>query len=162
MNESELAWIVFRAAYSFVFLNAAWQCGKNRSGIEWTIAESRILFGDGAKLLGPGGIVVMAGGGLSILLGLFAELGGTALALFLVMGTVIHLRQRDRASALAKAVAHRLGDAQLEALQQLAVSAQLGHYSSAMKNLSLAGPAFFFAIMGSGPWSLARLWGLAG
>jgi len=155
---ADLAWLIFRAAYSFVFLNAAWQCGKSRAGVEWTIAEARILFGESARFFGPAGIVVMGAGGLSILLGFCAEIGGLILVLFLPLGAVIHLRQRDRARRVEKEIQASLS-VKSDALGQLGMSAQLGHYSSAIKNWSLLGPAVFFAVMGSGPRSLLALWG---
>jgi uncharacterized membrane protein YphA (DoxX/SURF4 family) len=162
MELAPFAWLLFRATYSWVFLNAAWQCGKSRAGIEWTIAESSILFGRMATVLGPLGILVMAFGGLSILLGAFAELGGIMLAMFLVPGTVIHLRKRREAASLAGNIRSRLeaGSPPMQSLDALTVLADLGHYSSAMKNISLLGPAVFFAVMGPGPYALARLWGM--
>lgn len=155
----DLAWLLFRAAYSFVFLNAAWQCGKSRAGVRWTIDEASILFGKYAWFFGPAGIVIMGAGGLSILLGFCAEIGGLILVFFLPLGALIHLRQRDRAARMEKEIQASL-PAKSEALGKLGMSAQLGHYSSAIKNWSLLGPAIFFAVMGSGPWSVLTLWGL--
>jgi uncharacterized membrane protein YphA (DoxX/SURF4 family) len=160
MTLNDIAWLAFRAGFSIVFLNAAWQCGKNQGGITWTIDESRILFGDAARVFGPAGIVVMGAGGLAILLGVGAELAGIVLTVFLLMGAVIHLRHSEEAVRLAAEV--RGNTVASEPLRHLAVSCQLGHYSSAMKNYSLCGPALFFAIMGSGNCSIVRLWGLAG
>ncbi len=162
MDWVTIAWLIFRASYSWVFLNAAWQCGKNRAGVDWTIAESEIIFGRFAPVLGPIGIVVMAVGGLSILFGIFAEIGGVLLASFLVPGTVIHLRKRSEARGLADALRSELGSSHLESLDKLTVLAVLGHYSSAMKNVSLIGPAVYFAVMGCGPMGFYRWWGLAG
>ena len=126
MDASDVAWLVFRESYSFVFLNAAWKCGKDKAGIEWTIAESRILFGDAAKVFGPAGIFVMGAGGISILLGLWAEVGGSVLAGFVLMGAVIHLRNQNRAIVLAKAVQDTLGGQKCDPLDELALNAQLG------------------------------------
>ncbi len=154
-----VAWISIRLLFSYVFLNAAWQCGKNRQGREWTVNESRILFGDAAGLFGPLGIVAMAIGGLSILLGICAEFGGILLTVFLAMGAAIHFSHSKRASELQTSISSEAEDQ--SRLTELAVSAQLGHYSSAIKNISLMGPSIFFAIMGSGPYSCCRLWGLA-
>jgi uncharacterized membrane protein YphA (DoxX/SURF4 family) len=151
-----LAFLVLRVSYSFVFLNAAWQCGKDRNGLQWTIEESRILFGKYAPLFGPAGIAVMGLGGLSILLGVYAEIGGGMLAFFVLPGALIHLRKRDEAGRLGAAIP--VSEADKPRLGQLAVSAVLGHYGSAMKNFSLFGPGAFLAMMGSGAWSLDRLW----
>lgn len=154
MNWELIAWLAFRAAYSFVFLNAAWKCGKDRAGIEWTISEARVLFGDAARLLGPAGILVMGAGGLSILFGVAGDVGGALLCTFLPLGALIHLKQRDRAKSLEKSIT--TGNA--TELADLSMTAQLGHYSSAMKNWSLLGPAIFFAIKGTGPASFFALW----
>ncbi len=42
-------------------------------------------------------------------------------------------------------------------LTALGVSAQLAHYSSALKNLTLLTVALFIAAVGTGPYSLASL-----
>ena len=154
-----LSWILFRILFSIIFLNAAWQCGRNQAGRKWTISESKILFGDLAPIFGIAGIFVMAFGGLSILFGAAAEVGGAVLAVFLAMGAVIHFRHSKNAGQLHQSLIAKSEDTAQEHLQELAVSAQLGHYSSAIKNISLMGPAIFFAFMGSGPLSIFRLWG---
>lgn len=155
-----VAWLAFRAFYSFVFLNAAWQCGKNRAGIEWTIAESRILFGNAAPIFGPAGILVMGLGGVSILLGFCAEIAGVSLLLFLPMGAVIHFRQRKRAVSLGESSKASMSAGNMEVVTELTTLAALGHYSSAIKNWSLIGPAIFLSVIGSGPYSLMHAWGL--
>jgi len=104
---SDVAYLVLRALFSFVFLNAAWQCGKSKEGVEWTIEESRILFGEWAPMFGIGGIGVMAVGGLSVLLGIYPEIGASMLAVFLVLGSVIHFR-RQKDSKLFSLRAQRL------------------------------------------------------
>lgn len=159
-----IAWIAFRLLFSVVFLNAAWQCGKSAEGRAWTVEESKILFGNAAKFFAPIGILIMGFGGISILFGVLAEIGGALLSGFLLLGTLIHLRHSKNASALLNSLLDTLDDGaeseRSEMLQTLATSAQLGHYSSAMKNMSLMGPSVFFTVMGSGPWSVVSLWGL--
>lgn len=149
-----VAYMILRISYSIVFLNAAWQCGKSKAGIRWTIEESRILFGNTAPLFGVAGIFVMGFGGLSVLLGIYPEIGGVMLGLFVLPGAIIHHRKQKEAQVLGD----ELGAPGDEKTQVLTTLALLGHYSSAMKNYSLCGPGLFLALTGGGAWVVALLW----
>lgn len=151
---TDIAYLILRISYSIVFLNAAWQCGKSKAGVRWTIEESRILFGNAAPLFGIAGIFVMGFGGLSVLLGFFPEIGGLMLGLFVLPGAIIHHRKQKESLALG----NELGASQNEKAQELATLASLGHYSSAMKNYSLCGPGLFLALTGGGAWSIISFW----
>jgi hypothetical protein len=73
---------------------------------------------------------------------------------------LIHLRQRDRAKGFGDQIQKSIASADSDPATQLTTLAVLGHYSSSVKNWSLVGPAIFFAIVGSGPYSLLHLWGV--
>jgi hypothetical protein len=164
-------WLTLRLGVGLLFLNAAWACGKNTAARKWTEIETAILVPPPyAKLCSLIGIMTMGLGGTSVLFGLYGELGGLMLAGFLVPGAMIHFRKmkevdalvaqlRPPASVPAPAVAPTPpADAPLGPLDVLAVSARLGHYSSALKNLALVGVMLLIAAVGTGPWSLLRLW----
>lgn len=158
MDFEAIGWLIFRVSYSFVFLNAAWQCGKSKEGIAWTVEESRILFGKAAPLFGPAGIVVMAVGGLSVLLGIYGEVGGLMLASFVLPGAIIHLRKQKESVSLAEELKNSIQPDGESKLGQLGILASLGHYSSAMKNFSLFGPGLLLLFTGTGAYSVDRLW----
>ena len=151
---TDIAYLIFRISYSIVFLNAAWQCGKSKAGIQWTIDESRILFGKAAPLFGVAGIFVMGFGGLSVLLGIYPEIGGLMLGLFVLPGAIIHHRKQKESQSLGG----ELGANDNQKVQMLTALASLGHYSSAMKNYSLCGPGIFLALTGGGAWVIVSLW----
>jgi len=79
------------------------------------------------------GIIILTGG-LSVALGFHGRLGAVLLFVFLV--TAALLMHRFWAAADPQAAAN-----------------QLAHF---MKNLALAGAALFIAVVGTGPYSLAR------
>lgn len=157
MDWNSIALLIFRISYTFVFLNAAWQCGRSKEGIAWTIDESRILFGNAAPIFGIAGIATMAIGGLSVLLGIYGEIGGLMLAAFVLPGAIIHLRKQKESSSLAQEI-QQASESEKEKVGQLGILASLGHYSSAMKNFSLFGPGLYFLFAGTGAYSIDRLW----
>jgi uncharacterized membrane protein YphA (DoxX/SURF4 family) len=162
--------LILRLALGALFLNAAWACGKNSQARQWTESETALLFPHNAKLFSLGGIAIMGLGGATILLGLFTRLGALGLTVFVVMGAMIHLTQSKRAFQLQQAVERSVPDPdgkQLDtkALAELAVSASLAHYSSAVKNFALAGATAFLVLFGPGDWALLDIspqFGLAG
>ena len=109
-------------------------------------------------------------GGASILLGLFTRLGALGLTAFVIMGARIHLIQSKRAFQLQQAVERSVPDPDgkrldTKTLAELAVSASLAHYSSAVKNFALAGATAFLVLFGAGDWALIDIssqFGLAG
>lgn len=150
---SDVAYLVLRVLFSIVFLNAAWQCGKSKEGVKWTIEESRILFGKWAPIFGVGGIGVMAVGGLSVLLGIYPEIGASMLTVFLLLGSVIHFRRQKDSVRIGEELSSNGQD-----VGELTTLASLGHYSSAMKNYSLCGPSAFIAMTGGGAYVISSLW----
>ena len=112
---------------------------------------SPILFPKYGRLFAYGGIAIMGFGGLSVLLGLCGRVGGAMLAVFLVMGAMIHFLQMGRVDKLSVTIKERLPTELQDTLTTLTASARLAHYSSALKNLALAAVAIFFAMVGTGP-----------
>ncbi len=152
MTPEELGWIVLRIGFAWLFLNAAWACGKDAAARQWTADETSILFPRHAMLFALGGIATMGLGGLFVLLGgWIGRLGGAMIAGFVVMGAIIHLRQMKRADDLAARLRVEKSGINDEVLTTLTVSARLGHKSSALKNFAIAAVGLFIALAGTGP-----------
>lgn len=149
-----IAWIALRVAIGVLFINAAWACGKDEAAIKWTEQETSILFPRYSRLFAIGGILIMGLGGASILLGMKPCFGGTALAIFVILGATIHLRQMNKADSIGLQIKEQLHQTNNLLVETLTTSAHLAHYSSALKNYALAGVLIFVAIIGTGPFSL--------
>jgi uncharacterized membrane protein YphA (DoxX/SURF4 family) len=147
----DLALLIIRCTVAYVFLYAAWRNTENTNAWTWTKNETAVLF---ANLPEPQrlstaaraalvGMVLMYGGGLSVLLGLEARVGGLALAIFSILGMRIHAIRRDEALAAGQG-----GNA-------MGWSAYSGHIAAGLKNVALMGAGLLIALMGSGRWSVS-------
>lgn len=141
-----------RLGIAYVFLYAAWRNTQNATAWSWTKNETAILFQSVAEprktkiaaIASLLGMVMMYGGGLSILLGLGADYGGLAIAVFSALGMRIHsLRAREAKTAA-------------EAGNLMGWSAYSGHVAAGLKNVAFIGAGIFFLFHGSGPWSLSN------
>src|SRR5438132_1345104 len=100
-----------RLGIGYVFLYAAWKNTENAAAWKWTTAETAVLFKDRpeaerarlAWICALAGMVMMYAGGVSVLLGLEARIGGLMLAVFSILGTRIHAIRRDEAKEAADA-----------------------------------------------------------
>lgn len=151
MDLETIGWLVLRIVYGGMFLHAAFLLVK---GWQWTIDHTAILFGNKAKLFAAGGIFLMAAGGLSIVFGLLGRLGGLALIVFLLPGVKIHFMEMKLAQQEAEKLKGQIPSNLQPSLEALSSSANLGHFSSALKNIYLAGVAAFFLLNGTGPFSV--------
>ncbi len=148
-----LAWIVLRLVYAWMFLWPLKALFADWKGAEGLIALlcPKALVPLGAKLM----IVVMIAGALSILLGVLPRVGGAMLCVYSLLGAKVHYK------LAATAAEAKLGDTATDAdratLTGVSTLATVGHVTSAEKNFVLAAVGFFFAIMGSGPYSLFQL-----
>ena len=151
----DLGLLMLRLGLAYVFLYAAWRNTQNKAAWAWTTSETGLLF---RRLPEPqrqavsaraamAGMVLMYGGGLSVLLGVEARLGGLALALFSTLGMRIHAIRRDEALAAGNA-----GNA-------MGWSAYSAHIAAGLKNVALISAGLALAIMGSGRWSLSDIVG---
>lgn len=151
----DLALLILRATLAYVFLYAAWRNTQNQMAWTWTKNETGVLFrhlpeAQRASMAARAaliGMVLMYGGGLSVLLGVEARLGGLALAIFSLLGMRIHAIRRDEAFTEAQA-----GNA-------MGWSAYSGHTAAGLKNVALAGAGLLLALTGSGRWSVSDLVG---
>jgi uncharacterized membrane protein YphA (DoxX/SURF4 family) len=159
MVATEAGWLILRIAYGGLFIFTAWTLA---TGWDWTVANTAVLFGAArAKLFSVGAIATMSIGGMLIVLGFFGRLGALMLLVFLILGTMIHVKERDQVPGLAqalrdnaKAAGHQLDGSDETTLMTLQVSAFSAHVANVYKNVCLAGIALFFILVGTGPGSL--------
>lgn len=147
--EADVAWLVLRVVYAWMFLYPA-------IGLigDWstTVKTTGLLFRWQPQVFAVASVTFMIVGGTMILLGVYGRLAGLGFVAFSIGGAVIHYR------LAAQATSSKLsGHASVEdhaAMEGLAGLATVGHVTSAQKNFVLAAVGFFFAIMGTGPMSL--------
>jgi uncharacterized membrane protein YphA (DoxX/SURF4 family) len=158
----DLALLLLRLSEAYVFLYAAWQNTKNTAAWQWTVNETGLLFESFpeqrrktlALLCSIAGMIMMFGGGISVLLGIEPRLGGIMIAAFSVMGTRIHAIRRDEALKAAQG-----GD-------PMGWSAYSAHIAAGLKNWGLAGVGIALLLTGAGGYALpidyfGRIIGLA-
>ncbi len=158
----DLALLVLRLSEAYVFLYAAWQNTKNAAAWQWTVNETGLLFQHLpdqrrktlATLCSIAGMIMMYGGGISVLIGLEPRIGGILIAVFSLMGMRIHAIRRAEALKAAQA-----GD-------PMGWSAFSAHIAAGLKNWGLAGAGVALLLTGSGSYGLridyfGRLTGLA-
>ncbi len=148
-----LAWIVLRAVYGWMFLYPAYGLIKDW---ESTVQTTALLFKWRPELFAFGSLLLMVFGALAILFGIYGQIAAFGLIGFNLGGAVLHYRlARTLKQMRLSSEASTTDQAALEGAISLGV---VGHVTSAEKNFVLTAVAFFFAIKGTGPWSLtARL-----
>lgn len=86
---------------------------------------------------------------------MFPRIGALALTIFLVPAAMIHLAKRRQAIALKDKILHGLAGKTSSSVRDdvdaLGDSAALGHYTAALKNLSLLGPTAYLVLAGARP-----------
>jgi uncharacterized membrane protein YphA (DoxX/SURF4 family) len=158
----DVALLVLRLSVAYVFLYAAWKNTENAAAWQWTVNETALLFPhlaepgrtSLARLSSIAGMIMMYGGGASILLGIEPRLGGILIAVFSLMGMRIHAIRRAEAKKAAEA-----GDA-------MGWSAYSAHVAAGLKNWALAGAGIAVLLAGAGRYGLGidyfgRIAGLA-
>ena len=146
----DLALLVLRLGVGYVFLYAAWKNTENAAAWKWTVNESALLFKnmpeDGrqnlARLCAIAGMLMMYGGGVSVLIGLEPVVGGAMLAVFSILGMRIHAIRRDEAKQAADG-----GNA-------MGWSAYSAHIAAGLKNWALAAAGLAFVLAGTGRFGL--------
>jgi uncharacterized membrane protein YphA (DoxX/SURF4 family) len=147
--------LILRLGIGYVFLYAAWKNTENAAAWKWTVTETAVLFknrpeDERARLASTSalaGVVMMYGGGASVLLGLEPRLGGLILGVFSILGMRIHAIRRDEAKEAADA-----GNA-------MGWSAYSAHIAAGLKNWALAAAGVTFVLMGAGRYGFTDLTG---
>lgn len=151
-----------RLGVAIVVLYAAWQNTKNAAGREWTINNTALLFRFLPEKMRRGvaepaawaGLVMMWGGGLSVLAGLEPRLGAAALIVFLTLGMLIHRINRQDVIALGKEISEA-APAMAAKANDLAWSAFGAHLAAGLKNVAMIGVNALFLVNGTGPWTVS-------
>ena len=120
MDVYPAAWLVFRIAYAWFYLYALIGLFKDWDS---ALGATEVLIKRRSQGFTILSVAVIAVGGLSILLGIYARLGGLLLLFFNLGGAYIHYRLADQAKKFA-----------LEDNRPLVDLAVLGNISSAQKN----------------------------
>ncbi len=151
MTRLDVAWLILRVSYGLLFLYTASTLIR---GWAWTVAHTAILFGKQSKLFATGAIVLMIGGGLSMVLGLLTPLGAIMLIAFVGPGAVIHAREQKLALTMLDQIVDSVPPDKQPVLREIAWSAFGAHFANVLKNLVLISVAVFFLLAGPGPCSL--------
>ena len=157
-------WLIARITMAYVFLYAAWLNTRNRDSWNWTVGQTMLILGvfpeakrhRAAVYCAIAGMIMMYGGGVSVLFGLEGRLGALALMIFSALGMGIHRVNREQALSLGKSIG-AAAPAVNDQAQNLAWSAFGGHLSSGLKNVTLIGTNALFLLHGTGPLSISDL-----
>jgi uncharacterized membrane protein YphA (DoxX/SURF4 family) len=160
-------WLIARATVAYVFLYAAWMNTRDSASRTWTIGQTELILGfvpeasrHRVAVLGAvAGMVMMYGGGISILFGIEGRIGAIALIVFSAVGMQIHRVNRAQALPLANEIGAMAPTVKDQALT-LGWSAYGAHVAAGLKNISLMGINALFVLdadmASAGPW--ARPW----
>lgn len=159
---SAIGLLVMRIAVAYVFLYAAWMNSRHKASWQWTIGQTALILGfipetsrhRAAIIAAVMGMVMMYGGGLSILVGAEGRLGGAALIVFCALGMAIHAVNRKQALELGNEIGAAAPPLVPKA-QSLAWSAYGAHLAAGLKNVALIGASAYFVLHGTGRWSLS-------
>lgn len=158
-----LGWIALRAAIAYVYLFALYMNTRDSAARKWTLDHTAYMFPklsepkrtNIARLFAVGGMITMAIGGVSILLGLEGRVGGLLLLIFTLGGVYSHKCEREVAMAVSAKLERSVPAESKSDLTTLQWSAFSGHFSSGLKNWALCGACAAFVLWGTGPMSLS-------
>jgi uncharacterized membrane protein YphA (DoxX/SURF4 family) len=148
------AWGIIRVVMAWMFLMPI-------PGLlaDWKSTQmlTRLVSGVCVNLLSVLSIAMMVLGALSILLGLYAQIGGILLFVYCIIGMRVHFKLGRLISSIQLPDVCRPGGE--EAFGEVKSLGIVGQVTSAQKNVVLAGVALAFAILGSGAISITgNLW----
>ncbi len=150
LNMETFAFILLRIVFAWMFL---WPIKSLLA--DWKATQSMVAMLCPASLVGIGSIgmvLLMVVGSFSILLGILPQVGGLLLAIFCLFGAYIHYRLGASAAEGALSQSVTRADRNLHA--KAVGLAAVGNITSAEKNIVLAAVGIFFALVGTGPYSL--------
>ena len=154
MELNAIAWLVLRVVFVWLYLYAL-------KGLlmDWQSAQNlvKIITPHYTQFLAVLMILVMAVGAIMILFGIYAQIAGLLLLIYNLIGAKVHytLAKTIQVSELYSPIS----DTDNNTLNEIKTLGAIGHITSAQKNFVLAALAFFFLIVGTGPFSLtSNLW----
>ena len=154
MELNIIAWLVLRILYAWLYLYAL-----KGLLVDWQSTQSliKLITPLYTQLLAILMVIVMAAGAIMILFGIYAQIAGLLLLIYNLIGTKVHysLARKILASELYSPVS----SADNKTINEIKALGAAGNITSAQKNFVLAAMAFFFLIVGTGPFSLtSNLW----
>lgn len=156
-NIESIAWVTLRAVYAWMYIYPSIGLIRN-----WpvTVSTTGLLFKRGTEFFAFSSLVVMIVGSLMIFLGIYGQYAAVALFGFNIGGAVIHYRLARIAKETHLSASASEDDQ--ATLAELADLGHVGHVTSAEKNFVLAAVAMFFALVGTGKFSLVPSTGIFG
>lgn len=98
-------------------------------------------------------VLTMIAGSLSVLFGLFAQVGAALLMIYSLIGVLVHYKLSRLVAGLRLSASATIADQQiLEKAKHLGV---VGNVTSAQKNIVIASALWVIVCLGSGPYSLS-------
>ena len=138
----DIAWLILRVVFAWMFIYPLKNLMKDIPASKELVTLICPIFQGFITWLM---FFVMFFGGVSILLGAYAQIGGFLLCIYSLIGIKVHFACAKNAKGLSGK------DKEFKTAQELAI---VGHVTSGQKNIVLAAVALFFTLLGSGPYSL--------
>jgi len=149
MTLEEWGSLAIRIAVAWLFLSGSYYSLRD---LKFTENETAHIFKWQTGLFAAAGVVMMLGGGLSILFGIFPRIGALALTIFLVPAAFIHFADRDLAMAMRNKL---LGNKTVQSdpavkddVDKLGMMGFMGHHAAGLKTLSLIGSTLYLVLAG--------------
>jgi hypothetical protein len=152
--QHDWVWLILRIIMAWMFLIPV--PGLIRDW-ESTKVLTRLISGIFVNTCSVISIAMMVLGAASVLLGLYAQIGGILLLAYSLIGVRAHFKLAKLiASIRLPKVCHPDGDHAFAEVKSLGI---VGQITSGQKNMVLAATALAFTILGSGPVSITgNLW----
>lgn len=152
--QHEWVWLIMRLTVAWVFLTPV---GGLISEWESTKTLTRLVSGVFVNFLSVLSIAMMVLGAISILFGIYAQIGGILLLVYSVFGVRVHFKLAKMATALDLPDSCKpQGE---EVFYEAKALATVGHVTSGQKNMIICAVSLAFVIMGSGLLSVTgNLW----
>lgn len=151
MNQTithELAWIVLRVIYGWIFL---WPIPMLLKDWDATKEFVGILFPKNREFFAGFMIIAMPLAAICIIIGFWGQIGGALLAIISLMGVRVHF-QLAKGSKLLK-LSDSASSKDVIQFDNVRLLSAMGHIGSAQKNIVLMAVGIFFMLQGTGPLS---------
>lgn len=144
----EIAWLMLRIVFGGLFL---WPIKSFLTNFNMAAKIAGYLIPVAQKFFAAVMIAVMFLGGLSIIVGFYAQIAGLVLMFYCLFGVVVHQRLAKRINELYTDM--KSSPVEIQEIHEACTLGIIGHETSAQKNIVLAAVGLFIFLMGSGPLS---------
>lgn len=154
IEQHEWVWWVLRIVIAWMYLVPVAGLISNWDA---TKTLTRLISPVCVNFLSGFSIFLMVLGALSILLGVYAQIGGILLLIYTLFGILVHFRLAKVIQALELPEVSRADGGRV--FDEVKSLGEIGQITSAQKNVVLAAVALLFVILGSGSLSITgNLW----